>query len=539
MATLLYARSGFARSGATRSNYLENVVGEDPISYIIQVLIGDVWEQLNDVVAENGIRFRRGIQGNGPGDLVATPGTLEFTLRNDEFNSEEILSWYSPDHPDVRAGWTQGIPIRLHASLDGVIIPLWRGKIRTILPIAGIYGERLVYVTGQGPFGDLVDKRIRTLDIQIGQTEDVLLQTIIDALPVDAQPPAVDFDAGLDEVTYAFDQVGAGANGLGLVTDIGRSVQGRIFEAADGTMRYLNRHNAALQSKDGPVVTVADTQILDASPGLLVPDSLDNVFNRVRGTIHPKTAGDDAETVIYRATAIVSVAPGQVATVWGTYADPDNVLKLIGATDVQDLEDDVDYMGNSAKDGSGDDITDDLVITSTPFASTIRIDIENDHPTATAYLVGLDGKPFLQVRGRSIADDGPMTLESFSEETYGDRRADLDLPFQDDPAKAQDLVDFIRTNYRSLARQLDRLPLGPNYGEELLEDCLRAEIGDIWAVSEEVTGLDVNVIIQGIEGTITDRNVLTVVLAMAPGQVSDLWVWDESHMDEDTVWGWA
>src|ERR1051325_8992003 len=201
-----------------------------------------VWTDITgDVLVETEIRWSRGIRGSGPTDRVASTGTLECSLRNDaDPKTGRLKGWYSPNHPNVRAGWMHDIPIRLVGRYLGVDRPIWRGRIRTIDPTPGDTPNR-VSVLAQDSFGDFAETKVREIPAQVDVTEVDLIQAVIDALPTENQPVATSFDAALDSYPFAFDNVGAGTVALGLLSDAMISAYGRLFQAADGRLRYINR----------------------------------------------------------------------------------------------------------------------------------------------------------------------------------------------------------------------------------------------------------------------------------------------------------
>ena len=134
--------------------------------------------------------------------------------------------------------------------------------------------------------GDLTETVIRAIPPQINQTEDALIEAVVDALPPTLQPPLA-LEAGLDELPFVFDDLGEGAPALQLVTDVMTSVYGMLFVAADGTLVYRNRQAENLAA---PLAAFADPDLLNDG-GLELQAGLASVYNRVRATVHPRTLG--------------------------------------------------------------------------------------------------------------------------------------------------------------------------------------------------------------------------------------------------------
>jgi hypothetical protein len=467
-----------------------------------------MWTSLGlDVSKVPAPHFFRGAQQNGPLDHVAAVGLLDFELRNDARNSGGIQGWYSPNHASCRSGWTFGIPIRVVSSYQSATLGdaaavdrvLWTGKVKTILPAAGKYRTQRVAVTAQDAMGDLADNETIQIAPQLNQTEDALIQAVLSAMPSTAQPPATSLDPGVDIYPYAFDNIGSGVKAMSAITDVTLSAYGWVYVKADGTLRYENRHTRALKTSQ-----FTFTELLHDD--LTVPSDLQNVFNRVRVTIHPRTIDAAASTVICAATGTITIAPGQTVTVWDTYRDPTNTLKLIGGTAfVTPLVAATDYVANAASDGSGADLTTSISIVVTAFAATAKFDITNSHPTATAYVTKR------QMRGKGIYDNGPVTFETYLAKSYGDRPLDVDLLYQTDPVVAAAFADYIAQLYSSQMNQADDLLLNPQRSDALLTQALTREIGDLITDSETMTGVSAALFaIVGIEMTIEPGQILTV-----------------------------
>ena len=527
--SMAYAR-GWAGT-LTSAGALEAAVFRPPAFVHVQALLADsdAWIDLSpDVLATEGMRWRRGMGGSGPLDRVATTGTLAFALRNDAGNSGGLQSWYSPGATVCRSGWTHGIPIRLVAEWDGQYWPLWRGKIRTINPGGGRYLGRPVFVTAQDYMNDLAEKRTRNVVLQVSQTDDVLVQALLDAMPADAQPVGVDLDTGIDTIPYAFDTVGAGANAMGLLSDICTTTFGFLFINREGRLVYRNRLSLA---NEPSLYNLTDSELLaPRAEDFVVPSSLDSVFNRVRITLHPKILGATATDVLYASPAAVLIAAGTTVSVWGSYADPENVLHLIGGLDhVVPLVAYTDYEARENVDGSGADLTGNISITTTPFASTAFFEIENTGGV-DAYLVTSAGAPLLQLRGRTVSDIAPLTVESYIARAYGDRALDIDQPLQASTLRAQLEATYLRNQYSVLAHQVERIPVNPDYSSALKAICLALEIGQILTLSETVTGIaTVPLVVRAIDNELSPNNVWSLTFTTGPqggpatdwGQVSN------------------
>lgn len=477
------------------------------------MLDGATWTSLrSDLAAGERFAWSRGKGGSGPLDLVATTGTCEFGLKNfAELGSIRPNGWYSPNHASVRAGWTFGIAIRVVASYGGTDYTLWRGKLRKIEPVPGVRGSRVVRCLATDFMDDLANTEVADVDPQVNQTEVQCLQAIIAALPSDAQPPATSYDTALETFPYALDNVSRGVQGMTAVVDVADSCQGHLYVSKDGTFTYTNRHTWSTAVSDFTFVATD----LERDDGLVVPSDLANVFNDVTAVAHPKTLV--ASMVLCGITGPVFVGAGLTVELFLDYADPDNPDQLIGGTAFTDpLVENTDYDARANEDGTGADLSANLTVTVDPFAASAKFTVTNNGAVG-AYLVNGSGTPLLQLRGTGIYDNAPDRRNSTSVQSYGARRLEIDLKYQEDGLFAADAAAFSRSRYEDLSDQVEALVFNPQRRDLLMIEALTAEIGQVKTVTEAQSGVDaVEVIVQAIEMEATKGDYLRVRYVTAP-----------------------
>ncbi len=486
------------------------------VQAIVEVqLTPGAWTAItDDVVSEVGLVLRYGIQGNGPTDCVAGTGDCLFALRNDAGNSGGTLGWYSPAHANRRNGWGHGIPIRVlfttHVSLP--LVTKFLGKVREILPDPGLYRDRRVHVVAYDYARDVIEADLRDVAIQIGESEDTVIGAVLDAIPAANQPPARLIDTGLDQLPYALDDIGEGEKAGSALKRVALSSYGLCFFRGDGTFRYMNRNNRALESS---AYAVSDSDIA----GLVAPSSLESVYNRVRTTNHPKTV-DASDVVLYALTGTPPVVPGMdTITIEGTFRDPNNTLRAIGAVSTVAVVSSTDYAGNSQPDGSGTDLTASLSITATVNASRVVFSVAN-LGGSPIYLVNASGDTKLQIRGRGIYDLAPRTFETTS--GNADRPITIDLPYSDNDGIAQQIGTFIRTQYEDLASQINEvtlkpMKLGTSSDTTRATQAINRDVGDVITITEAVTGMSaIEARILSVQLEVRDGNILHATWGTAP-----------------------
>lgn len=492
----------------------------------LEVELNDVWTDItDDVELAGGLQFRRGISGNGPTDLVADGGQLSWTLDNSSRNEGGIQGWYSPNHTDCRSGWGYDIGARLTFTFGELSRVHFLGTIRQIQPQPGIYAEQRVRVVAEDLMADLDDIDLREIDIATDQTEDEVLDAILDQLPTEAMPASRDLDAGVDVFPYVFDRIGPDTKMASVIADAMRSSLGIFAIKGDGTPMYRSRHSLVLGTSQ---YTFAEIR------NVVIPATLDNVFRQVRTVVHPKTIDPAATSVLYATEGTPpAIAPMTTLTIWGDYRDTTDDRTLIGGLDrVVPIAANTDYVANSAEDGTGSDETANITVVTSDFATTAKFEITNN-TLATVYLTRL------QIRGKRVLDIGAQTLQAGEETTRRSRPITIDLPLQSNPIIGQSAADYVRYLYSAQRRQIHQIEYMANYSDDLLEQFMEREIGDRITVTEEQTGLDdVDAIITSIDVEIGEAMTVICRYGLAPANTLQVWqlgVVGASELGQTTV----
>jgi hypothetical protein len=522
-------RSLLARwMGGGGANVSADVSDGFEVSVQVQFTRGE-WSDVSNLVL-NQIRCRRGIDGNGPLDRVAATGELHAVLRNDEGTESGVLGNFSPGHTNAIPGWTFGIPIRVLVTYGGVDYVLWTGKVHVIDPDPGVYGLRNVRIVAYDVMSNLADADAREVSIQVNQSEDDLLQSLIDIMPESSQPTAVDFDAGVDTYPYAFDNLSGGAGVLAVMRDLVVSSFGLLYADGEGTLHYRSRHQMATTTS---LADLTDSELID----LRVPSSLDGVFNRARATNHPKQVSATATDTLYTLPPGTSVEVPIGATafeIWTDYTDPNDRQTNIGGTDVVEaLVANTHYVANSQADGLGADMTASTTPTLEAFSTTAKWTFNN---TSGASIFLTTQK----VIGKAVRDPGPQTFEHSVVRDYGDRPIEIDLPYQDDPFIGQSVSEYVVSIYSELTQQIESVAFVADESDALMTQALQREIGDRITVTEEVTGLTaVDAVIQSVEYEFANTH-LICRWGLAPGDNTRYWqlgIAGASELGETTVLG--
>lgn len=494
------------------SSVSPSVAGPDGLALLAQFTPG-VWTEITgETLATSQFTFRRGMSGGGPHDRVAPTGTCVFTLKNGPTgdNTSRPNGYYSFASASCRAGWTFGTPIRVVYTLSGADYFLWTGKLKSAKPTPGRFATRQVDCLAVDCINDLAETDVRAIVPQVNQTENALIAAIIAALPSAAQPTGVTYDDSLDTYPYALDNASNGAKALQLLSDVVVSMQGYAYPLGNGLLKIENRQSRPMRSSAYAFVD-ADLDECD------VPADTSGLYNLVRVTTHPRRVDATAATVLFGLTTAQLVHAGETITIWGDYTDPSNTQQLIGGTaQVTPLVSGTDYAANSSASGGGSDLTANISVVVEAFAAAVKFTVTNTGAT-DAYLVDASGHPLLQIRGKGVYDDAPVTYQASSVQTYGEHLLEIDLPYQADGSIAQYGADILESQYSQLDDKVTAIGFAATPSPALLTQAITREIGDIVTVSETMTGLDaVEAAINGIEWTVLPAQWVRCRYILAP-----------------------
>jgi hypothetical protein len=511
-------------SGSASGTDLEDQDGATLLDQDGQVLVDQsaaaIWEDItDDVIFSEGVEWFRGINGFGPENRLAAPGWLGFSLDNNTTNSAGLLGYYTPRHVNCRSGWARDVQVRLVATYNDIDYVQWRGAVESIRPVPGIYGKRTVAVMAFDAMKRWSDTPVNGIPKAPSGLIDELLQAISDNaaralwLQDSTDGDLKSLDTSSDVLPFAFMQMGGEEYAVSLGQKVIQSALQYLYVSRLGVVTSENRHRRPARSV---YLTVTDDMLLNGDDAVDVPANYEGVFNVLRATSHVVTPGADTGTVLYRSPAVLFVEAGETTEFWGSYVDPTNTVKPISGMDfILPLEAGVDYFGNEASDGSGADTTSDLVVSPSCFLTNVKFSVTNNG-AARAYLVNMAGVPFLQVRGRVLSDDGPVTVSARVAADYEDRVESIDLPYQGNVSFAQSYATYLSSQYAA-ATPLHGARLDPQFDEDTLLKCLELEIGLVLSVSEPMTALDATEgYVQSISGKLLAPDWYALRLGMAP-----------------------
>lgn len=513
------------------------------------------WTDLTADLASTAMHLSRGFQSNQPDDLVAAPLAWTFALNNSVHNSGGLLGFYSPDSPTVRTGWAIGIRMRLQITANGHTRTKAYGWVEHVAPHAGKFEDQLVEVTVAGWLNLAATIGVSGLAAAVNQRGDQLTATL--AAQATYPPFALALATGLDTYPYALDDLDPSTSHiLDGFDSVAKSGFDRIYERADGTLRYESRQTR--QTFTPAVLTITDVppagRPAQAVSGVPARRARDKQMNRFQVTVHPKRV-DMTAVVLYSLPISASnptVAPGQTITMQGPYVDPNQQAQQVGGFNMLIS----DGMGGSTIGTSGSLPTGDLQFTTaaagsgTDISASVTVSVVYGANQATFTITNTSTQTAffakLQCRGQGIYDYQTVVATataSGSQSAIGQTAFPFDCPYNPGALFAQSAATYEATLYSKAVSQLDQgVSVFVHADDELtLDTLLQREISDAIAISETVTGLTAGTYwIDGEQLEIDERVNMRVTWPLAPNVASTAWtlgVAGSSELGVTTVLG--
>ncbi|MDP3720762.1 MAG: hypothetical protein Q8T13_23620 [Acidobacteriota bacterium] len=492
----------------------------------------DEWDDITADLIRDPLRWRRGIFGFGPLDLLAGPGTFSFTLDNSTQNEAGVEGFWSPGHPNCRTGWRHGIWIRLRLT-DGTNTRfVFKGRLRVCTPDPAVVGLRAVTCVARDWMDDFATLDAVALDLQENVRPDELLQLLIDL--AEEAPAHVDLDTGLDEYAFAFDDLGGSvAKASQVAQDILQSEGGYLYLRGDSdageTLRFENRHARAGVE---PEYEFETADLSDEPGSLQAPSSLDHIFNDVETLTVPRRVDAAATTVLVRLDSPVSVSAGRTETLFVYYRDPDNEAVFVGGKSMVAPVVTTDWTANSSMDGAGSDLAASFVVVATYFGSRVMLELTNNG-SVEGYVRGPGGADGLQCRGKGLYRYRPVSSRGENEtsiEAYGRQPlpTPILMPYQGDRNVGVGVAQFKAHVHGGVTNVPTKVRIGSELSDALLEQAILRDVGDAIAITDATTGIDsAQAFIHALDQELTLDGLLSTEYTLAPADTSDVLILDD------------
>ena len=436
----------------------------------------------------------------------AAVGSLEMRVNNNDKK-------YSPEYSSspLYGNLLPKRPLRVRANYGGTWYNLFYGFIEEIIPHPHPQ-EKDCYISALDGLDFLSRAELDTV-LWKNQLTGTLVGNILDAVGWNDTKRSI--DAGQDTVPYAFWHDVSSRYALEEIED---SELGFICVDGRGYLCYEDRHHRYKPPHYTSQATFSDTMV-----DLTYNYNAANIFNLIRATITPWELKAEAE--LWRLEDTPQLAAGENQDFWGNSEYFVDAWVTPVAT--------TDYSANTEADGSGEDKTADIAITTSKFAQAILLKVKNN-ASVTVYLT------LLKARGTYYDDKTTLSRkaeDTTSQTTYQKRTFTLDGKFLTDADKAQAFCDYALSKYKD-PRPLVTLTL-VNKDTTNLTQILERKVSDRITVACTEMGMDRDFFIDQVQHDVTEGGKLhraTWILADASGEA--FWSLDYSKLNTETKVGY-
>jgi hypothetical protein len=439
-----------------------------------------------------------GMPDNRHTTRVAHTGELVFILNNSTCK-------YSPGHASAMAGFGKGARVRMDIVSDGTTKRL-HGTIANIDPDFGTTRSRKTKVTVLDWMEYASNYPLVNPTVQANKRGDEVVTSTVALMPI--APLATSYNTGVNTFTTVFDINARNARAYNEFAKVSLSEMGYIYLKKDATYgetlvfegaHYRNGLRAlkTFTASGGTVTASFSNNMLD----LDAPYG-ENVINYMTATAEPRRVSD-AEEVLFQTDTWVMINPGQTVELKGYYTNPNGGGSVYG----QDMVDPVattDYLMNTAADGSGGNITADLVVVTGYGSDGFTHQLTNNNAS-----VGFV-RPF-QCRGYAVYADTPLesiAQSSASIDDYGYHTDYITMRYQQTidygKAEAEKIVD----EEKEPRTKLNSVSFCANVSTTMMQAFLNIDIGDLIEITESHTGVDGWYYVQGVQFDILPGRVI-------------------------------
>ncbi len=485
---------------------------------------GGGWTAItSDVLMSPGVVVRYGVSSSSPFDRVASTGSLSFFLNNSAGNSGATLGYYSPNNASCRSGWDLGIRCRLTLTDPNTLVqyPRFHGRIDSIDPAPGVRRQRTVAVT----VVDWIDEAARwkmtpAIGEQVDRDWSTIFDAIVDEMPF--APLAVAADSGNENYPYATDTSEISKQtALTELRKLANSEFGMIFVMGSGTLRMENRHARMLTAASNWTLTEGHFQELE------MPTSRDDIVNTIRVKTHPRRVDSIANVIVYNQENVIRFEIAETKRLMGQYRDQ-TTGATIGATEIQALVAGIDFIANTEEDGSGSDCSSNFFIIPAYGSNGARLDVTNLNGTVAFVTT-------LRLTGKGIYDYGETIHEatdSTSVTTYGEHAIEFDMPYQVNAEVGQAAADYLLEKMKDPLAQARTIRVAGR-DETRLTQILALDISDRVTLSETVTGVNDQFIVNGVELRILSTGTVDATYTLMPvgPTLDDFFIVDSSSIN--------
>lgn len=248
-----------------------------------------------------------------------------------------------------------------------------------------------------------------------------------------------ELDEGLNVISFAWFRKGMTAGER--IRKICEAEEGFFFQDEYGIIRFYNRRRFNTSPFNSIVWTINDDDILDWKQDESVP-----VINKCIVRATPREESDKTE--IWRDGIVEELVSGETKEIWAVFDNP--------CVSIDNPVAGVDYIANSASDGTGTNITDDVSISLDAFTESAKLTITNNY-SGNAYIT------FLRLMGTPAVVKSEIQQVYFDEDSiakYDENVLEIENDFIDNESFARYLAKAIVIKYKDPLKRIRVLVRG-------------------------------------------------------------------------------
>jgi hypothetical protein len=455
-------------------------------------------------------------------------GSLRATLDNrsgdyNQFNSD------SPIYGNI----LPGRPVRLlGTSATQSDQAIWQGYLLRITPQVFLGGDATAILEATGPLGQINLDQIEVAMVTSQRTDQVV-DDILDAAGWAAGSSYRTLDSGKTTISRYWKSQ---SYAIPALQEIESTEGGFVRESKSGQIVFDNRHHRLAGVGLTSQATYSDASgAARVYSGLIMDDPLPHIFNIFQTDVQTYTTASVAVlwTLSETGASSPSIAPGVARTWIARYPTSASANSARGVAAWTTTAATTDVLGNSAADGSGDNLTSDLGISVSKSSETMDITLTNNG-TVTAYITKL------QARGTAITADDPASIkqeDATSQTAFGKRTWPSKTKFIPDTGEALDWADFNLSIYKDPTAVL-QLSYFANRDTNAINEMLDRDISERVTVEAENNAdlsIDRDFFIEAVNHQISANRLHKVTYLLSDAvQFSDFWVLNTSALGTST-----
>jgi hypothetical protein len=489
-------------------------------SWQLQAYISGAWVDISrDVeIYKAPLEAKRGINGSGVANRIASPGSLTCSLDNGESNSAGLLGYYSPEHANMRANFGRDTIVRLKITYSGTDYYKWRGWVSDLQPTVGKFKERSSKLFAADLVQKMIEQKISMIAVQQDQRPDQIAQTLISALSTAPQTTSIE----TEDYSLPFALSSEQDEKTTVMAALQKLVQtslGYVFvkgNTTNGETLMYQREKTRLSSASAATLT-------DTMTDMEASRNTNELKNRIVGKIHPTRVDDAATTLLYELDNEIYVDGGETRTFTFRFKDPANQAQRISALDVvTPLVADTHYRASALEDTTNNDLNGSVTITDTNGGNSAEWEIENTGGVR-AYL------NLVNIFGKGIYYYNPV--EIVQETGAADREMVYDFFYLSDPVRARAFLQHLIRRTSSTAMNIKSVYFLADENSTLMGYAMSRDIGDRVTVVESATGISGDYIINHVTYSINTDGTLGCTWGLEAVETTSFFILNTSQLN--------